>query len=77
MRFFFHVRSDELDDPDLDGIDLPSLDVAVREAKITAHEIAMEMLLGNERVGGMRFEIADGTGRILATVGFSDALRLN
>lgn len=77
MLFFFHVRSDELDDPDLEGIDLPSLAVAVREAKISAHEIAMDMLKGNEVFGGMRFEIADKAGRVLATVRFSDALKLN
>lgn len=76
MLFFFNIRSSKGDDIDQDGIDLPSVDSARSEARRTAQEMVAEMVLQEEHIDGMRFEITDETGAIVATVRFRDVIRL-
>ena len=74
-RFFLHVRdADELFE-DLEGGDLADLDAARSEASAAAREIVAEALRAGKPADGRRFEIADGAGRVLATVRFRDVLR--
>jgi hypothetical protein len=77
MIFYFHVMSDDRDDIDAEGLDLPSLDIARQECEISAREMVAEMVLNRQPIDGMRFEIADEAGRVLATIPFRNLLGLH
>ena len=77
MRYFFHTRSEDGDEDDVDGIELPSVEVALSEARKSAREIVAERVLHQERIDHMRFEIADDHGRVLGTVFFRDVVDLD
>ena len=62
MRYFFHTRSEDGDEDDTDGIELPSVEVALSEARRSAREIVAERVLHQERIDHMRFDIADDMG---------------
>lgn len=68
MRYFFHTRSEDgdEDEDDMDGIELPSVEVALSEARRSAREIVAERVLHQERIDHMRF--ADDHGPVLGTV---------
>jgi hypothetical protein len=75
-RFYFHVRHhDELDE-DPEGIELPSLDVAIDEAVKGAREILAEKVAKGDIVDGHQFEITTEQGDILKVVEFRSVLRL-
>ncbi|TCR96309.1 hypothetical protein [Rhizobium sp. BK418] len=76
MRYFFHMRSHDGDEPDNDGLELASLEIARREAEKSAREMVAELVTRQERIDGTRFEIADDQGRVLATVQFKDVIKL-
>jgi hypothetical protein len=77
MRFYFHVRSQDGHDIDEEGIDLPSIDAARDEARKAAREMVAELVLQAESIDGMRFEIADQNGAVLATIAFREVIDLN
>lgn len=77
MRFYFHIRDGEHREIDTIGLEFPSLEHAVLDARIAAREILAEMLVANETVNAPCFEIADESGRILATIPYLSGLRLN
>lgn len=77
MKFYFHVRSHDGHDIDEEGIDLPSIDSARDEARKAAREMVAELVLRAESIDGMRFEIADQDGSVLATIPFRDVIDLN
>jgi len=55
----FNVRSDETDDVDVEGVELPSLHHAEREALESAKEMAAELILRGQVIAGRRFESTD------------------
>ena len=75
-RYYFHLY-DDLDCPDLEGIELPDLDAAQAKA---AHEA--RLLMGDllDREGRLalhhRIEIEDEQGAVLATVNFRDVVAI-
>ncbi len=77
MRYFFHIRSDEEYDTDVEGIELASLEAAVNEATLSAREIVAERVLRDQRIDHMRFEIADGQEQILEVVYFRDVVKMD
>lgn len=77
MRFFFHVEADHINERDSEGIDLPSLDDARREARRAASEMVAEMVLQEEQIDGMTFEIRDENDVLLESVKFRDMIRLD
>jgi hypothetical protein len=77
MRYFFHIRSDEEYDTDVEGIELPSLEAAINEATLSAREIVAERVLRDQRIDHMRFEIADGQEQILQVVYFRDVVKMD
>jgi|AraplaMF_Col_mLB_1032019.scaffolds.fasta_scaffold00172_69 hypothetical protein len=77
MRYFFHIRSDEEYDTDVEGIELPSLEAAINEATLSAREIVAERVLRDQRIDHMRFEIADGQEQILEVVYFRDVVKMD
>jgi hypothetical protein len=77
MLFYFNVRSNESFDVDEEGIELPSLDAARWEAMKSAREMVAELILHNQRIDGMRFEITDDKGNLLVTVPFKDVIKFD
>lgn len=59
---------------DPDGSELPDLDAARAEAIGAARHLWAEAILAGRDLPDWSFEIADGQGRLLATVSFGEAL---
>ena len=76
LRFFFHLHSDQIDDIDENGVNFPSLEAAKLEACRSAREMIAELVLNDERIDGLAFEIVDEEGTTRATIRFRDLLRL-
>lgn len=77
MRFYFDIRSADEMERDLEGIELSSLDAARKEAIRAAREMVAEMVLNDERIDGMRFEIRDERSQVLETVRFREVVNLD
>lgn len=75
-RFHFHLHND-LEVPDPDGIELPSLEAAlvaaVRYARFTAAETIKDT---GRMVCNHRIDIEDENGVVLDTVYFGDAVKI-
>lgn len=75
--FHFHVRDGDRLTEDRDGADLPSLGTARAKAAEAIREAAAKPLRPGQDLSRRRFEIADGAGRVLATVAFQDVFGLH
>lgn len=75
--FYFHVRDGDALFEDPDGSELPDLEAARAEAVTAAREAFAELIRRGKAAASRRFEIADGAGRILATVGLRDVIGLH
>lgn len=75
--FYFHVRDGERLTPDPDGAELPGLDAARENAAAAVREAVCSPAAAGRDLSRRRFEIADGSGRVLATVAFRDVLGLH
>jgi hypothetical protein len=67
-RFYFHLREDGELIPDEEGIDLPDLSAARREAIAAARELLAEAIKDGKPNVPEAFVIADEAGRELDTV---------
>lgn len=76
-RFYFHIVSGDTVIEDPDGSELPDLDTARAEALQSARHLLADKVRNGEIVDGQRFEIRNGTGDLLATVAFRDAIRFS
>ena len=76
MKYFFHLRSDSDDSLDEAGLNFPSLEAAKSEAARSAREMLAELVLNDERIDGLAFDIVDENGLTQATIRFRDLLRL-
>ena len=72
--FHFHVRDGGHLFEDPDGSDLPDLQAARAEALAAAREGVAEHIRAGKAVDGWSLEIADGAGRVLATVTHRDVV---
>jgi hypothetical protein len=73
-RFYFHLRAgDELTSDD-EGLDLPDLSAAKREAVLTARELLSEAIKSGKQTVPDAFVIADDEGRPLDIVSFAAVL---
>ncbi|CAO4153172.1 DUF6894 family protein [Methylorubrum extorquens] len=75
-RYYFHIRYGDQVIEDWDGSELPDLAAALQEAKEGARAVLSEKVLKGEVADGQRFEIADETGTVLATLPLKAVLRL-
>jgi len=75
--FYFNISSDREREADVEGMDLPSLDHARREARRAAREMVAEMVLHNEPIDGLSFQIADEAGSVLDIIRFRDVIRID
>ena len=75
-RYYFHLYND-VDAPDLDGVDLPDLAAArqwgLRNARFTAAETIKET---GRLVPAHRIAIEDEDGKLLDTIYFRDAVSI-
>ncbi|HXS05410.1 MAG TPA: hypothetical protein VN723_01370 [Rhizomicrobium sp.] len=77
-RYFFHVRSaDDLVSCDREGQELPHLEAARAEAVNSNREMLGERLLHGGALGPRQVEIADESGKVLATITAEDVLMQN
>ena len=73
-RFYFHLRAgDELTSDD-EGMDLPDLSAAKREAMLTARELLVEAITSGKQTVPEAFVIADDEGRALDTISLAAVL---
>jgi len=74
-RFFFHLRQGGRLIVDEEGLELPSLDRAKREALVGAKEVLAEAIkLGRPRVPEEAIVVADEEGRTLYELTFVELL---
>ncbi len=67
-RFYFHIREGDVVIEDPDGSELPDLRAAELEAALSARALVVERILAGKCIGDRVLEVADSTGRVLATV---------
>ncbi|MFJ6322189.1 MULTISPECIES: DUF6894 family protein [unclassified Rhizobium] len=77
MKFYFHVRDIDGYEKDLEGVDLPSLSIALDEARQAAREMVAELVLQHEKVDDRMFEIANDEVDVVGTVAFKDVIGLD
>ncbi len=68
LRYFFHFHSGLVVTPDLEGTEFSSLEAAIAEAQRARKEIMADRAIPCREY---RFEIADQSGRVVATVPFA------
>jgi hypothetical protein len=73
-RFYFHVRAGDELTPDDEGMDLPDLSAAKREALLGARELLVEAIKSGKQTVPDAFVIADDDGRALDTVSLAAVL---
>ena len=74
-RYFFHVRNaDNLVSCDQEGQELADLEAAYAEAVNSNREMLSERLLHGGSLGPRQVEIADESGKVLATITAEDVL---
>ncbi|MGV8830425.1 MAG: DUF6894 family protein [Devosia sp.] len=69
-RYYFHARSHEKFQADLEGTELASDQEARAEAIAAAREIIAEHILAGDSVDGHVFEINDKNGRVVERIPF-------
>jgi hypothetical protein len=67
-RFYFHLRQGDQLLPDDEGVDLPDIAAAQREALTAAREIVTEAITSGKQTVPEAFVIADEAGLALDTV---------
>lgn len=74
MRYFFHIRSEDGVICDEEGSELPDIDAARTEARLSAREFAMDDLRRGVPVAPRRIEIADDSGQVLSMLPVRDVV---
>ena len=75
-RYFFHVR-DDMDIPDIEGADMRDIGAARLHAVEAARQLMCETLKDDGRITlHHRIDIEDEGHRVVETVEFGDALRI-
>jgi hypothetical protein len=75
-RFYFHLYND-LVAMDEEGRDFPDLDAARAMAVCEAREMMSETVMAGRITLDHRIDVADETGKVLATVMFRDAVAID
>lgn len=75
MRYYFNIRDGEKMEPDLEGSEFESLELAIEDAQMAAREIMAERVLAGYEPDGQSFDIVNQDGHVLANVPFRSALR--
>jgi hypothetical protein len=73
-RYHFNVRQGEALIQDLEGEELPDLETAEFEARMTARELLMQAIVADDEIDGRVIEIADTSGKIIETMKVKDLI---
>jgi hypothetical protein len=75
--FYLHIRDgdDVVENPD--GSDLPDIEAAKEEARVSARYILAESVRAGKLIGNQKFEIVDEVGNLCATLLMREVLRLS
>jgi hypothetical protein len=73
-RYFFHVSTSNLFEPDLVGHEIRNLETAIVQVLELERELWAEAILAGNDLSDHVITIADARGRTLATVPFTNAL---
>ena len=73
-KFFFNIVDDQSRVPDHEGMELPDLDAARKEADASARELLVDALRAHKEVDGRRIEIANENGEVITALKVRDLL---
>lgn len=73
-RFYFPIVDNDRVIFDEDGLVLPDLDAAIREARRSAYDMLEDALATGESIGHQIIQMTDYRGRLLATVRLDEAI---
>jgi hypothetical protein len=77
VRLFFHIREGNRMSKDPEGAEFENVEAARMEAVRSARELLSQRVLNGEEIDGQVFELTGDDGTVMATVRFSDVLRLH
>jgi len=72
-RYHFHLFND-LQVPDVEGIELPDAETAMKRAASAAREMAAESVREGRLILSHRIEVTDDSGAAVGTVHFGDVV---
>jgi hypothetical protein len=75
-RYYLHIKDGDRLIKDQEGVELPSVLSAKREAEHAAREILAAKVRAGDIIDGQEFEIADARGNRMLTIPFKSVLRL-
>ena len=75
-RFFLHYREPDDLIADEEGLELPDLNAARREAARAGRDILAEKVQLQQELNHDAIEIADESGRVLETIALKDLIKL-
>ncbi|MBW9115501.1 hypothetical protein JNB88_17820 [Rhizobium cauense] len=75
-RFYFHLRTQEGLEEDLEGSELETPELAIEEAKQAAREMMAEKVAKGEVVDGTQFEIMDEEDVTIAVLPLKSVVRI-
>lgn len=67
-KYFFNIREGEHLTLDEEGMELPTLDAAIREAEVSGRELLADMVRDEQPLDGQAIEITNTDGTILRRV---------
>jgi hypothetical protein len=73
-RFYFHLHECGTTTPDEEGRELPSFEIAIKEAVIAARSIMASEVTSGRLSLGCHIEITDSNGISLAVIPFKEVL---
>jgi hypothetical protein len=73
-RFFFHIRDGESVISDEEGMDLPDRMAVIREAQLSALDLAHQYMTARKPTSRLKIEIEDESGAIIGSRHVRDAL---
>ena len=76
-HYYFHIREGQSLVPDDEGADWPDLHAAAAAACAAAKELVIDAIRSDRAVDGRAIELADGSGRVFAKIGFRDVVVLD
>ena len=69
-RYFFHITSENCFNEDTDGFDLVAVDGTYSEVFAAARTMVAKLILFEEPIDGLSFEVTDEWGKLVATIPF-------
>lgn len=74
-RYFFHVH-DDIDALDEEGQEFPNSEAALNGATGAARQLAAEQVTQGKLHLDHRIEVADDSGKVIATIAFRDCVEI-